>query len=54
MVLDSALISIQLRGPLSASLATRTVTPNAAKQREDRGHPDSSDEAERGDPDEPA
>ena len=34
MVLDSALISIQLLGPLSASLATRTVTPNAAKQRE--------------------
>src|SRR5580704_16248133 len=34
MVLDSALISIQLLGPLSASLGTRTVTPNAAKQRE--------------------
>jgi hypothetical protein len=34
MVLDSALISIQLLGPLSASLGTRTVTLNAAKQRE--------------------
>jgi DNA-binding SARP family transcriptional activator len=34
MVLDSALISIQLLGPLSASLGPRTVTPNAAKQRE--------------------
>jgi SARP family transcriptional regulator, regulator of embCAB operon len=34
MVLDSALISIQLLGPLSASLGARTVTPNAAKQRE--------------------
>jgi len=34
MVLDSALISIQLLGPLSASLGTRTVTPNAGKQRE--------------------
>jgi DNA-binding SARP family transcriptional activator len=34
MVLDSVLISIQLLGPLSASLGNRTVTPNAAKQRE--------------------
>jgi DNA-binding SARP family transcriptional activator len=34
MVLDSAQISIQLLGPLSASLGTRTVTPSAAKQRE--------------------
>jgi SARP family transcriptional regulator, regulator of embCAB operon len=34
MVLDSALISIQLLGPLAASLGTRTVTPNAGKQRE--------------------
>jgi SARP family transcriptional regulator, regulator of embCAB operon len=34
MVLDSAQISIQLLGPLSASFGTRTVTPNAAKQRE--------------------
>jgi SARP family transcriptional regulator, regulator of embCAB operon len=34
MVLDSAQISIQLLGPLSASLGIRTVTPNAAKQRE--------------------
>ena len=34
MVLDSVLISIQLLGPLSASLGTHTVTPNAAKQRE--------------------
>src|ERR1700721_3772353 len=34
MVLDSALISIQLLGPLSAALGTRTITPNAAKQRE--------------------
>src|ERR1700722_17471249 len=34
MVLDSALISVQLLGPLSASLGSRAVTPNAAKQRE--------------------
>src|ERR1700721_860776 len=34
MVLDSVLISIQLLGPLSASLETHNVTPNAAKQRE--------------------
>jgi SARP family transcriptional regulator, regulator of embCAB operon len=34
MVLDSARISIQLLGPLSASSGTRTITPNAAKQRE--------------------
>lgn len=34
MVLDSALISIQLLGPLSASSGTRDVTLNAAKQRE--------------------
>jgi SARP family transcriptional regulator, regulator of embCAB operon len=34
MVLDSAQISIQLLGPLSASFGIRTVTPNAAKQRE--------------------
>jgi DNA-binding SARP family transcriptional activator len=33
MVLDSTQISIQLLGPLSASLGTRTITPNAAKQR---------------------
>src|ERR1700753_222409 len=33
MVLDSTQISIQLLGPLSASLGTHTVTPNAAKQR---------------------
>jgi SARP family transcriptional regulator, regulator of embCAB operon len=32
--LDSAQISIQLLGPLSAALGTRTITPNAAKQRE--------------------
>src|SRR6202522_3280073 len=34
MVLDSTQISIRLLGPLSASLGTRTITPNAAKQRE--------------------
>ena len=34
MVLDSTQIHIQLLGPLSASLGTNTVTPNAAKQRE--------------------
>jgi len=34
MVLDSTQIHIQLLGPLSASLGTSTVTPNAAKQRE--------------------
>jgi SARP family transcriptional regulator, regulator of embCAB operon len=34
MVVVSAQISIQLLGPLSASLESRTVTPNAAKQRE--------------------
>ena len=34
MVLDSKQIHVQLLGPLSASLGTSTVTPNAAKQRE--------------------
>jgi SARP family transcriptional regulator, regulator of embCAB operon len=34
MVLDSAQISVQLLGSLSASLGTRTITLNAAKQRE--------------------
>jgi SARP family transcriptional regulator, regulator of embCAB operon len=34
MVLESTQISIQLLGPLSASLEDRTITPNAAKQRQ--------------------
>jgi DNA-binding SARP family transcriptional activator len=34
MVLESTQISIQLLGPLSASLEDHTVTPNAAKQRQ--------------------
>ncbi len=34
MVLESTQISIQLLGPLSASLEEHTITPNAAKQRQ--------------------
>jgi len=34
MVLESTQISIQLLGPLSASLEDHTITPNAAKQRQ--------------------
>src|ERR1700678_4286726 len=34
MVLDSTQISIRLLGPLSASLGTPTIAPNAAKRRE--------------------